>query len=332
MSEPQNTALISVRDLDIAFPVAGGEAHVVDGVTLEAGLGEAIGIVGESGSGKSMTALSLLRLLPHPGRVAGGSISFAGEDLLALDDRAVRRLRTTDLAMIFQDAGSYLNPVMTVGDQIAEAIGRRGSRDAEVLRRVDDSLRAVQIADPGRIARSYPHELSGGMQQRVMIASVLIRAPRLIVADEPTTALDATVQHQILLFLKELRHRINTTLILISHDLAVVADVCDRVYVMYGGQIVEQGGAMDLFEDPKHPYTRALVDSILDPFDPKPEVRALEGTPPDMARPPSGCRFHPRCPEVFAGCDRHQPAMHDIEDGRQVRCRLYDGVAERGLR
>lgn len=319
--------LLSVDDLRVQFETARGTVRAVDGISITAMRGEAVGIVGESGSGKSMTALSLLRLVPKPGRIASGSITLAGTDLMTLNDTELRQVRLTEAGMIFQDAGSYLNPIMTIGEQIAEAIGKRGSRDPADREKVLEALRAVQIADPVRVADAYPHELSGGMQQRAMIAAVLIREPNLILADEPTTALDATVQHQILKFLAELRSKIDATLVLISHDLAVVSEVCDRVYVMYGGQIVEEGPTAEIFAEPKHPYTRALVDAILDPFNPKTELRPLEGSPPDMANPPSGCRFHPRCSAAFAGCNAIAPSMVDFGGGRMARCRLYASKA-----
>ncbi len=225
--------------------------------------------------------------------------------------------------MIFQDPGSYLNPVMTIGEQIAEAIGRRRSRDRATRDTVIEALRDVQIPEPARIAASYPHELSGGMQQRAMIASALIRRPRVIIADEPTTALDATVQHQILKLLADLRARFAVSLILISHDLAVVRSVCDRVYVMYAGQIIEQGPAAATFAAPKHPYTQALVDSILDPFEPKRELAVLPGTPPDMASPPAGCRFHPRCSQAMDVCRTREPPAVRFDGDRQATCWLH---------
>ena len=315
--------LLEVEELEVHFPTPRGIVRVVDGVSFSVRKGEAIGIVGESGSGKSMTALSLLRLVPEPGRIAHGRIQFADRDLLALDELEIRAIRRSDIAMIFQDAGSYLNPVMTIEDQVAEAVGRRGSHNPADRARVLDALRAVEIAEPTRVATSYPHELSGGMQQRALIASVLIRRPSLIIADEPTTALDATVQYQILKQLAALRADLNASLVLISHDLAVVSEVCDRVYVMYAGQIVEEGPAERLFDQPRHPYTQALVGSILDPFVPKANIAALEGSPPDMAAPPSGCRFHPRCPKVFAPCDRTEPALFGFREGQSAKCWLY---------
>jgi len=318
--------LLTVEELEIKF----GSTSIVDRISFSVGKGEAIGVVGESGSGKSMTALGLLGLVPPPGRLSDGRIEFQGRDLRQLGDAGLRDVRRTEIGMIFQDASSYLNPIMTVGDQIAEAIGKRKSKDPAVRQRVIDVLRAVRIADPERIARSYPYELSGGMQQRAMIASVLIRQPRLIIADEPTTALDATVQHQILKFLAEMRHEFDVALILISHDLAVISQVCDRVYIMYGGQLVEQGDTASIFVDPKHPYTVALIGSILDPFDPKTEIVALEGSPPDMRSPPSGCRFHPRCPHAFDLCRQEEPPEFAFASGQSAKCWLHkEGASAR---
>jgi peptide/nickel transport system ATP-binding protein len=315
--------MLSVSDLRTHFFSARGVVRAVDGVSFHAGRGEAIGIVGESGSGKSMTALSIVRLVPPPGRIVGGSIELEGKNLLVLDQRAVRAVRATAIAIIFQEPGSYLNPIMTIGEQIAEAIGDRRSKDPKTTERVVAALREVQIPEPTRVAASYPHELSGGMQQRAMIASALIRQPRLIIADEPTTALDATVQHQILGLLAELRARIKASLILISHDLAVVRNVCDRVYVMYAGQIVEHGPATETFASPKHPYTQALVDSILDPWEPKRDIPLLPGSPPDMVSPPTGCRFHPRCRFAMDVCRKTEPALVRLENDQAAKCWLH---------
>jgi oligopeptide transport system ATP-binding protein len=318
-------AILSVTDLRTHFVTPRAVVRAVDGISFALRDGEAIGIVGESGSGKSMTALSILRLVPHPGRVVGGSIAFRGRDLLTLDPGEMRAVRSSGIAMIFQDPGSYLNPVMTIGEQIAEAIGQRRSRDAKVHDRVIEALRAVRIPEPARVAAGYPHELSGGMQQRVMIASALIRDPGLIIADEPTTALDATVQYQILELLAELRARINAALILISHDLAVIRNICDRVYVMYAGQIVEHGPTASVFAAPKHPYTQALLESVLDPWEPKPNIQVLPGAPPDMASPPAGCRFHPRCRLAMETCATMEPALFRIAGDRDTKCWLHAG-------
>jgi oligopeptide/dipeptide ABC transporter ATP-binding protein len=318
--------ILSVTDLRTHFFTPRGVVRAVDGVSITLGEGEAIGIVGESGSGKSMTALSIVGLVPSPGRIVGGSIVLDGRDLLTMPPRAMQAVRASEVAMIFQDPGSYLNPVMTIGEQIAEAIGKRRSRDAQTMQQVIEALREVQIPEPARVAAAYPHELSGGMQQRAMIASALIRRPRVIVADEPTTALDATVQHQILKLLAELRTRIKVALILISHDLAVVRNVCDRVYVMYAGQVVEHGPAERTFTAPQHPYTRALVDSILDPWDLKADLPLLPGSPPDMAAPPLGCRFHPRCSHVMDVCRTREPGTIRLGHDQQAKCWLHAGA------
>ncbi|MCG6122552.1 MAG: ABC transporter ATP-binding protein [Microvirga sp.] len=328
MNAQPDDILLEVRDLGVQFPSSRGPIRAVDGVSLRVGRGEAVGIVGESGSGKSMTALSLLGLVPKPGRIARGEILFDGLSLTHLDDAKIRALRVSDIAMIFQDAGSYLNPVMRIFDQIAEAIGERGSRRPDVRERVIAALRDVRIPEPERVAASYPHELSGGMQQRVMIAAVLIRRPNLIIADEPTTALDATVQHQILQFLAELRRTSEASLILISHDLAVVTQVCDRVYVMYAGQVVEEGAADAIFDHPRHPYTQALAAAILDPFEEEPVITALQGSPPDMADLPSGCRFAPRCAHVHARCVEEAPPMIPLGPGSGSRCWLHAAETE----
>ena len=317
-------ALLSVRDLHTHFFSARGVVRAVDGVSFQVGEGEAIGLVGESGSGKSMTALSVVGLVPPPGKIVAGSIDFGGKDLLTLNQRAMQAVRATDVAMIFQDPGAYLNPVMTIGEQIAEAIGKRRSKDPTTTESVLAALREVQIPEPMRVAASYPHELSGGMQQRAMIASALIRRPRLIVADEPTTALDATVQHQILELLADLRTRIRASLIMISHDLAVVRNVCDRVYVMYAGQIIEHGPAAEIFAYPQHPYAQALIDSILDPWAPTRDVPLLPGSPPDMVAPPDGCRFHPRCRHVMEICRKAQPPTIALARDQAAMCWLHE--------
>jgi oligopeptide/dipeptide ABC transporter ATP-binding protein len=297
--------------------------RAVDDVSLRINSGETWGVVGESGSGKSMMALSVARLVPSPGRIVEGSITFAGRDLLALGQREMQTVRANDIAIIFQDAGAYLNPIMTIGEQIAEAIGKRRSSDPLARQAVIDALRDVQIPEPERVAKSYPHELSGGMQQRAMIAASLIRRPRLIIADEPTTALDATVQFQILKLIGALRERTKSSLILISHDLAVIRNVCDRIYVMYAGRIVESGPTAAVLAAPRHPYTQALVDSILDPWEQKSDVAVLTGAPPDMASPPDGCRFHPRCRHVMDVCRREGPPNVSLGPDQVAACWLH---------
>ena len=318
--------LLDVHDLETTFFSPRGAVKAVDGVSLHVMAGESVGLIGESGSGKSMTAASILRLVPPSGRTVAGSVMLAGRDLMRLDDEAMRRVRHSEVGMIFQDAGACLNPVMTVADQIIEAVTGRGVQGELDRRRVTDVLAAVRIPDPERVADAYPHHLSGGMRQRVMIAAALIRDPALIVADEPTTALDATVQRDLLRLLIDLRAKQNAALLFISHDLAVIAGLCQRVYIMYAGQIVEEGPTREVFANPHHPYTRALVASILDPWEPAREIIALQGDPPDMAAPPSGCRFHPRCPSVFGPCATLAPALADTGGGRTARCWLHQQV------
>jgi oligopeptide/dipeptide ABC transporter ATP-binding protein len=316
--------ILSIDGLRTHFFAPSGVVHAVDGVSFDLEEGEGLGIVGESGSGKSIAVLSIVGLVPSPGRIIGGAVRFSGRDLLGLDAREMQSVRANDIAMIFQDAAAYLNPVMRIGEQIAEAIGKRRSREPHVRQVVIEALRAVQITEPERIVRSYPHELSGGMQQRVMIAAALVRGPRLIIADEPTTALDATVQFQVLQLIGSLRARSKASLILISHDLAVVRNVCDRLVVMYAGQVVESGPTAAILAAPQHPYTRALVDSILDPWDPRRDIVPLAGAPPDMESLPNGCRFHPRCRLAMDVCRRKEPPSFPAATGRMAACWLHE--------
>jgi peptide/nickel transport system ATP-binding protein/oligopeptide transport system ATP-binding protein len=319
--------ILSVKDLDTRFYTERGVVLAVDGVSFEVHEREAIGIVGESGSGKSVTALSTLRLVPQPGRIVGGEIRLRDRDLASLPDHEIRDVRRRDIAMIFQDPASFLNPIMTIGDQIGEGLdGQEKSKEA-IRAEVIEALRLVRIPDPERIADSYPFQLSGGMQQRAVIASAVIRRPAIIFADEPTTALDATVQFQILRLLATLQATLNTALVLISHDLAVVASVCSRVYVMYAGHVVESGRANDIYDAPAHPYTQGLLASILDPLEPPKKLTAMGGSLPDMTNPPSGCRFHPRCPFAMAICQTDAPPFFEIGPGHTARCWLHSNRA-----
>ena len=316
--------LLAVEGLTTRFFTQRGVVGAVEDVSFEVSEGEAIGLVGESGSGKSVSALSLLRLVPMPGRIVQGSVRLQGRDLLNLPERAMREVRRSKIAMIFQDASNFLNPVIAVGEQIKEGIAWRDRSSAALNRSVLDALRAVGIADPERVARSYPFQLSGGMQQRAVIAAAVARNPELIIADEPTTALDATVQYQILKLLIELQGRLSTGLILISHDLAVIASVCSRVYVMYAAQIVESGPTTLLYRAPAHPYTRALLGSLLDPLEPRKPLTIIKGSIPDLAQPPTGCRFHPRCPMAMPICSRQEPPAFSIGGGQTAKCWLHD--------
>jgi len=322
MAEP----LLQVENLETHLNTAGGIVRAVDRVSLSIGAGEAVGIVGESGCGKSMTALSLMRLQPSPpARIVGGSIRFEGQDLLGLDRDAMNAIRGRRMAMIFQDPMTFLNPVLSVGIQIGQALERHmGLAGEHRRRRVHELLDLVQIPDPARVAESYPHQLSGGMRQRVLIAAALACEPRLLIADEPTTALDVTVQAQVLDLLRRIIRDTGTSLLLITHDLGVVAEMCDRVYVMYAGQVVEHASVDALFYRPQHPYTEGLLRSILSVDRYRNELYALDGTVPDLASPPDGCRFHDRCEKAFRGCSTTPPRWIHRESNGGVACRLYE--------
>jgi peptide/nickel transport system ATP-binding protein len=324
--------LLEVKNLMTQFPTRAGVVRAVDGVSFYVDEGELLGLVGESGCGKSITALSLMRLIGAPGRIVGGEVWFGGENLLTATEERMREIRGDDIAMIFQDPMTSLNPVYTVGEQIAEAIrlhrglNRRQAREAAV-----EAMREVSIPDPARRADDYPHQLSGGMRQRVMIAMALACDPRLLVADEPTTALDVTIQAQILELIDELRRTRNLGVLLITHDLGVVAEVADRVAVMYTGRIVEESPVAELFARPKHPYTEGLLQSV-----PKlteagvkraGRLSTIEGTVPKPTNLPAGCHFAPRCPQRMPRCTEGDLPLYQLEGGVAVRCVLYDLAA-----
>jgi oligopeptide/dipeptide ABC transporter ATP-binding protein len=315
--------LLTVERLTTRFFTSRGTIGAVEDVSFQVNEGEAIGIVGESGSGKSVSALSILRLVPMPGRVTGGEIRLRGTDLLALPEDAMREVRRKDIAMVFQDPSNFLNPIFRIGDQIAEGLEHAGLSKADTRARVIEALRSVRIPEPARVVDYYPFQMSGGMQQRAVIAAAVIRRPSLIIADEPTTALDATVQYQILRLLAELQAALRTALILISHDLAVIASICARVYVMYAAQVVESGPAARIYDAPAHPYTQGLLGSIIDPLEKKRELTVLPGSLPDLAAPPGGCRFHPRCPKAMPVCGVREPPMVEVAPGHSARCWLH---------
>jgi oligopeptide/dipeptide ABC transporter ATP-binding protein len=319
----ETSPLLEVENLTTRFHTARGVIGAVEKLTFHVNEGEAIGIVGESGSGKSVTALSILRLVPMPGRIVGGRIVLRETDLLALSEREMRAVRRKHIAMIFQDPSNFLNPIMRIGDQIGEGLDRRELSREGVAHQVIEALQAVHIADPRRAADSYPFQLSGGQQQRSVIAAALARRPSLIIADEPTTALDATVQYQILALLEELQAAINTAIILISHDLAVIASICTRVYVMYAAQLVESGPTASVYRNPCHPYTQGLLGSIIDPLERKETLSVMAGSLPDLAAPPTGCRFHPRCPKAMAVCAAKEPPDVQVAGGHTAKCWLY---------
>ncbi len=318
--------LLEVRHLRTAFATSRGEVRAVDDVSFTIGQGETLCVVGESGCGKSVTALSILRLISPPGRISGGEILFEGRELLTLPESDMRHIRGNDIAMIFQDPMTSLNPVFTVGEQIAEAIRlhRRVSR-REAWNQAIEGMRSVAIPGPEVRARSYPHELSGGMRQRIMIAMALACDPKLLIADEPTTALDVTIQAQILDLLGNLRRERNLGLLLITHDLGVVAETADHVAVMYAGQIVEQASVDELFARPRHPYTEGLLRAVprLSEVNTARNRRleTIEGVVPSPLDWPSGCRFAPRCRHEEEACARAPIALEELGGERRSRCR-----------
>jgi peptide/nickel transport system ATP-binding protein len=319
--------LLEIRDLRVSFPTPTGAVFPVDGVSLALETGQTLGLVGESGCGKTMTALSILRLLPPPGRVVSGRIAIDGIDVLALSERAMRSLRGGAVGMVFQEPMSSLNPVLTVGDQIDEAVrlhepcGRAAAR-----RRTLEMLRLVEIPEPERRAEQYPHQLSGGMRQRVMLAIALACTPRLLIADEPTTALDVTIQAQVLDLLGSLQARFGMALLLVTHDLGVVAERADQVAIMYAGRIVERAAVADLFRAPLHPYTRGLMASI--PAVGAARRRRLEAIPgmvPELHALPSGCRFRDRCAIAIDACATLDPALEEQAPGHWAACIRAEG-------
>lgn len=321
------SSLLEVHDLHVEIPLHRGAVHPVRGVSFRAGAGEAIGLVGESGSGKSLTLRAVMGLLPHPARITSGSVVVDGVDVTGLSTRARRRVLTETMGMVFQDSLTALNPVMRVGPQIAEVPQRRLGLSAGGAR--DEAIRlmaAVGIPEPERRFSAYPHELSGGMRQRVCIAIALSGRPRLILADEPTTALDVTIQAQVLEVISRLRREDGVGLVLVSHDLAVVSQTCERLYVMYGGRVVEQGTVDGLLSAPRHPYTFALLRSVPDPDEPVHRLLSIPGAPPDLADVAPGCAFAPRCPFVQDDCGRSVPPLLEVAAGRATACLHHDGA------
>ena len=322
-----SSALLSVRGLTTRFRTERGTVTAVDDVSFEVNSGETVAIVGESGSGKSVTALSILRLIPDPpGKIVSGEIIFDGTDLVKLDDKGIRAIRGDRIAMIFQEPMSSLNPSITVGRQIAEPVNiHRGTPWAKALERARELLSLVRIPDAATRVSAYPHQFSGGMRQRAMIAMALDCEPQLIIADEPTTALDVTVQAQILDLLQDLSRKARSALILITHDLGVVARYADRVIVMYGGRVVETAPASDLYARPSHPYTRGLMASIprLD-GDTGRRLVPIEGQPPDLSALPPGCAFAPRCRQVQDRCRAERPALREFAPKHFKACFVDD--------
>jgi oligopeptide/dipeptide ABC transporter ATP-binding protein len=315
-------SLLSVEDLRVEFWTQRGTVHAVNGVSFEIAAGETLGIVGESGCGKSVTSLAILGILPRAGRVTGGRAVFEGRDLIGLSDSELRRIRGRDIAMIFQDPMTSLNPVLTVGRQIRESIETHFDLDKkQAERRVVELLEQVGIPEAKRRAGDYPHQFSGGMRQRAMIAMALACEPKLLIADEPTTALDVTIQAQILDLLRALVAERDTALVMITHDLGVVAGMCERVHVMYGGMVMETGSAEDVFRSPRHPYTLGLLQSVPRLDTPRGrKLHPIEGAPRDMLSPPSACPFAPRCAYEVEQSRQEVPPLVEIAPGHKVAC------------
>jgi oligopeptide transport system ATP-binding protein len=316
--------LLDVKDLKTSFFTHVGEVKAVGGVTFHLDKGEALGIVGESGSGKSITMMSVMGLLADNGKVINGEILFEGRDLAKLDEKDMQKIRGNDIGMIFQDPMTSLNPVLSVGEQLTEGLMKhKKMTKQQAFDRAVQMLKLVGIPSPEKRMTQYPHEFSGGMRQRVMIAMSLACEPKLLIADEPTTALDVTIQAQILELMKDLREKINTSIILITHDLGVVADVCNRINVMYGGVLAETGTTRDIFYSPKHPYTWGLLKSIPNPKTMhKERLVPIEGTPPDLLKPPVGCPFAPRCDYAMKVCLTERPPMFEVGEGHKAACWL----------
>lgn len=324
---PTPDITLSVRNLRTEFRGDRGHVRVLDDVSFDVGRGRIVGLVGESGSGKSMTALSLMGLVPRPsGHVSASAILLDGADLSKLDEAGMRRVRGRDIAMVFQEPMTSLNPVRKVWEQVGEPLAiHRGLGRRAIRERVLEMFELVGIPEPKTRLDAYPHQLSGGLRQRAMIAMGLICEPKLLIADEPTTALDVTTQAQILRLMRDLRDRVGTSIILITHDLGIIAEMCDEVNVMYAGQMVEQAGVFDLFERPSHPYTRGLLASIPRATAPRQAGRmpSIPGMVPNLAKLPAGCRFSPRCGDAMPVCHRQAPELTALAQGHAARCWLH---------
>ncbi len=323
-----NNMLAEVKDLRVYFDAESGPVRAVDGIDLAIGQGETVAVVGESGCGKSVTSLALARLVPEPpGLYAGGEVLYEGRNVLGMNEDELRDLRGNKISYIFQDPSASLNPVFRVGYQIAEAL-RLHRRDVKVREEVINLLRMVGIADPEERARVYPHEMSGGMQQRAMIAMALACHPKLLVADEPTTALDVTIQAQILELLTSLQNQLGMAVLLITHNLGLVAGVAHRVYVMYAGRIVESGPTEEVLTRPRHPYTRGLLDAVPRLGGTSERLKGIEGVVPNPARLPAGCRFHPRCPLRQTVCEEKEPILEQVDAAHASRCHFWQELSE----
>lgn len=330
MMENKKTPLLSVKDLTVEFPMPAGTLRAVNGLSYDVYPGEVMGIVGESGSGKSVAAYSVMHLLQKPGRVAGGSITFNGRDVLAMTKKELNDFRGSEISMIFQDPLQCLDPSFTIGSQLMETIRTHEKvSKTQAHERCVDILASVGIRDPENMMKRYPFELSGGMRQRVLIAIALLCKPKLLIADEPTTALDVTIQEQIMLLLKKACRENGMAMVFITHNFGLVADICDKVTVLYGGHVMEQGNCEDIFYSTAHPYTRGLMQAI-----PKADLLsqerlvAIEGTPLDPMNPPKGCPFAPRCRSAMDICHNQCPSLSKIDGEHSVSCWLHEQNAE----
>ncbi|MCD6114000.1 MAG: ABC transporter ATP-binding protein [Thermoprotei archaeon] len=320
--------ILEVKDLHVHFYTYAGVVKAISGVSFEIYEGETFCLVGETGCGKSVTSRAITKLIESPGKIVKGQVLFYRDgspiDLLKLSDEELRRIRGREIAYIFQDPTAALDPLYSVGYQIAETmVAHNTATWKEAFRRAVDILKSVLIPDPEKRVKNYPHELSGGMKQRVVIGISLSNKPKLLIADEPTTAVDVTIQAQILDLLRKLRQEEKMTLLLITHNMGVVAEMCDRVAVMYAGKIVEIGTVHQIFKNPQHPYTKGLLKAVPNPLIKIEKLESIPGTVPNLIFPPSGCRFHPRCPRKLDICDKKEPPLIEVEEGHKVACWLY---------
>lgn len=318
--------ILDVKNLSTYFFTDDGVVKAADNVSFSLNKGETLAIVGESGSGKSVTSLSIMRLINYPGKITNGEIIFKNEDLLKLSNDRIRKIRGNNISIIFQDPFTSLNPVFTVGEQLTEAVMlHKKLNKEEALEKAVEALKKVRISSAVQRMKCYPHELSGGMRQRVMIAMGIICGPEILIADEPTTALDATIQAQILDLMRRLKKEIDTSVILITHNLGIVANFCEKVIVMYAGNIVEEASVYDIFNNPKHPYTKALLECLpkLAGASGRSPLPSIKGQPPNLINLPPGCRFAPRCLSVMDICKEKNPDMTELKDKNKVRCWLY---------
>ncbi|KQU63825.1 ABC transporter ATP-binding protein [Rossellomorea marisflavi] len=322
--------LLQVEDLRTSFFTDDGEVPAVDGVSFHVNEGEILGVVGESGCGKSVTSLSVMGLIPSPpGKITGGHILYKGEDLTSATDKRMREIRGNDIAMIFQEPMTSLNPVFTIGDQLTESIRiHMKLSKKEALKRAIEMLKKVGLPRSEELVKEYPHQLSGGMRQRVMIAMAMVCDPNVLIADEPTTALDVTIQAQILKLMKNLNKELNTAVLLITHDLGVVAETCERVVVMYSGKVVEEGTVEEIFKNPQHPYTKGLIQSVPDMRMKQQRLHSIKGSVPRPGSIKTGCRFAARCEAAFDRCLVETPELYETSKGHCTRCFLFDGAEE----